>query len=118
MISIYVLINPINKNVFYVGATKNPRVRLKQHIIESRTIKTPKCNEILNIINRGFRPLFFILTSCSALDVSDIEEYYINFFKNIGCPINQNKKSTYSQTYVSRVNSILIKGRWVLEEAN
>lgn len=111
MISIYALINPLNKNVFYVGATKNPRIRLRQHIIESRTINTPKCNQILSILDEGCRPLLFVLTACAALDVSETEEYYINYFKSMGFALSQNKKSTYSQTYLTRVNSTLVRGR-------
>lgn len=31
MISIYILVNPINEQVFYVGATMYPEQRLMQH---------------------------------------------------------------------------------------
>lgn len=57
---IYLLIDPINNIVRYVGATTNPKTRFTQHIKdaskEKKTGKTDKQKWILKLIGKKLKP--------------------------------------------------------------
>lgn len=87
---IYVLINPLNNQIFYVGYTKNPKTRLNAHI-------TKKCNplkdKIINdILKLNLRPELKIIDSCDYVYNSDynmyeherLEIYYIKKYREEG----------------------------------
>ena len=73
MVFIYALINPLTKAVFYIGASKHPMQRLKQHVRDSyygRTKKEKVIKEILLVggyVHRVSDP-----THCWAPAVYDV----------------------------------------------
>lgn len=88
---IYILRNPINKEVFYVGQTLNSLAeRLSGHIHYTESNK-PKNEYIKKIIDEGFTPIIeeveTIHTTCyiDRMSVSQRELYWINYYKGIGC---------------------------------
>jgi len=101
-ISLYALINPINKCIFYVGASFDPWQRLQHHIVKRNSEKGFKAIQIREIIENNRKVELLVLDECDLGDVSFWEEFYIDLFKSWGFKINQANKSTYSQTNLNR----------------
>lgn len=100
MISIYRLINPINNDTFYVGASYNPVLRLKQHIQLTGTTKNAiRKNKIISeILSEGLIPLMDILEIAEDDNVQEREDYYISHYNlNDVC-----YKSNYSERLARR----------------
>lgn len=97
MITIYKLINPVDKTIFYVGATSFPlERRLKWHITESRTIKSKKCLHIKQIVEQGNLPIIRKIKTVSLDSAQDEEQKFINRYIKIGHPILNRKFSGFS----------------------
>jgi len=97
IIHIYILINPINKQVFYVGATKNTNSRLKAHIKSAiYGSMSFKSKIIRQILESNFEPEIVSIDTCSIEKASDTEEFYIELFKFYGFKLRQNERSGYS----------------------
>lgn len=94
MVSIYALINPLNNQVFYVGATEDPVSRLSAHKT-SLSGKTEKRGIIIAIRNSGLNLEMFILDTCHKEDVQFWEEFYIDLFFSFGFDLKQRRKSFY-----------------------
>ena len=62
---LYVLKDPFDKKVRYVGATKNPKSRFYQHIKDAKkkkkTAKTKKQKWISGLLERGLQPLIEVI---------------------------------------------------------
>jgi len=101
MVSIYALVNPINDTIFYIGASNNPKLRLSQHILDSRNGQSFKNWNILIILSLGKEVEMDILHECEVKDVSFWEEFYIDLFKSYGLDINQMQVSTYSASFIN-----------------
>lgn len=96
VVFIYALLNPINNNVFYIGATKDINGRLNSHI-HSKQSNLLKCNEIKNILSAGLLPEMIILDECNITEVNSIENFYIDLFRYYGFNLLQGMKSNYSE---------------------
>ncbi len=92
MVSIYILINPLNEKVFYVGATMYPESRLMAHVYERGA--TYKHLVIKRILNYKLHPEMVILEEVEEKDACITEQFYIDLFKFYGFKIPQ-KKSGY-----------------------
>lgn len=87
---IYALID-LADNVFYVGQSKDPYVRLLNHISKSFLLKTEKDKILTDICKSGTFPKFKILEEIdvdldnkkSVFNVSDRESYWINQFPHL-----------------------------------
>lgn len=80
---IYVLIDPRNEFVRYVGKTKNPNRRLAQHIYESNKIKCHKNNWLKQLLEAGVKPEMVIVESLqSTEDWIFWEQFYIDLCKS------------------------------------
>jgi predicted GIY-YIG superfamily endonuclease len=56
MYFLYKLIDPITKEVKYIGYTKRPKTRLWEHIRDAKVgIKTYKCDWIRSLINEAVK---------------------------------------------------------------
>lgn len=100
---IYVLRNPLNEEIFYVGQTKMPlETRLSGHIAETGANRD-KINYIKNILESGQRPIIeaieTIATTCyiDTMAVNEREIYWIKYHKSLGCNL-LNKASTSPDT--------------------
>lgn len=88
-IHIYVLRDPRDRSIKYVGQTRYPATRLSQHVsgaIASHSISKNKKNIwILELLELGKRPIIeFVTTSESADEATDIENQLIRKFASIG----------------------------------
>lgn len=83
---IYSLSDPITKEIVYIGKTKNPIKRHKDHCrsdIRNRCNLDKWKNEI---INQGLSPVMKILEEVYD-DVNGKEKFYINFYLSNGCKL-------------------------------
>lgn len=82
---IYTLSDPDTDEIRYIGKTvKSLKQRLTNHIYTSKKINNHRCNWIKSIINRDKKPLIKLLDSCQWNESQQLEEYWINQFKNWG----------------------------------
>lgn len=92
MISIYALINPINNEVFYVGASENPETRLMSHNCDTfgNSYKSIQINQILSKNKKA--ELLILEDNCDLSNVRQREEFYIQL---LGVTETQMKTSNY-----------------------
>lgn len=84
---IYVLLDPENYDVRYVGASNNPNRRLKQlcwRVAESRVTNTSRW--IAGLRQRGTRPLMAVLEVTSE-QWGERERFWIQYFLDRGAPL-------------------------------
>lgn len=75
---VYYLIDPISKDVKYVGASSNPRSRYKQHITKLDKGKTEKRAWIEGLISKGLRPEIEIVeTADNSVDAREMEQNHV-----------------------------------------
>jgi group I intron endonuclease len=82
---IYGLINPITKELRYVGKTNNLKIRLQGHKDETkRGVKSHKNNWIKGLLKEGLNPEIIIIDEIESDDWSWLEIYWISQFKTWG----------------------------------
>src|SRR4051794_37218045 len=104
MIHIYVLINPINNHVFYVGATKHLKNRYCCHIRNSNG-NNYRSRQIRIILKAGLKPEILSVDKFKESEVSFFEEFYMDLFKSFGFKLYQAKTSSYSLTYENKIKN-------------
>lgn len=82
---IYILIDPENQQVRYIGKTKNISRRYSQHISECSKIRSHKNNWILSLKNKGLKPEMVVIDECDNNDWTFLEQWYIQLFKTWNC---------------------------------
>lgn len=109
MIKIYALVNPITKEVFYIGATKGIlKYRLSQHISESKWdgAKSKKQLLIKHLLKKNKRPLVILLKEVDIKLASEFETFYYNYYKSLGYDLLQKKGCTiYTKVVQSRLQA-------------
>ena len=89
---IYGLIDPENQEIFYIGKTVNPKVRLSGHISPSNLKKKSSCIERLNlIINKNNRPILKILLKCKFKNINKFEKMYITRFRKLNLDLTNER---------------------------
>lgn len=83
---------PTTYDVVYVGVTKNPKVRLKQHIKDARCgRKSVFWQWLRDILLSGYKPGFVVLEAGAGYDkASDAERRWIATHSNTGKLLNRN----------------------------
>lgn len=81
---IYYLADPITKKIVYIGKTKNPTKRLKDHCRKDTRNRCKLDNWKNQIIDQGLKPEMKILEEVTENDVNDREKFYINFYLSNG----------------------------------
>lgn len=90
MISIYALINPINNQVFYIGATINPISRLSLHRHSMGLNDTKKDAIFYSLVSsHNIEPELFILDTCSLEDANFWEVFYTDLYISYGFDIKK-----------------------------
>lgn len=74
LISIYYLQHPATGEIFYIGATLDPKARLKSHS------KNPRTKTGVEILEMGLIPVMGIITECSQQEAKDSEEFWIKSY--------------------------------------
>lgn len=82
---IYTLEDPITNEVRYIGMSKNPRLRLNQHVFESRNNKkTDKHKWIRSLLVMDLKPIVNVIDECCSSKAESLEIYYISLFRSQG----------------------------------
>lgn len=87
IVYIYVLEDPITKNIRYVGKTKNPKMRFHNHCNKQHNVKSHKRNWINSLKNKGLKPIMSIIDEVSENDWHFWEKYWILQLKIWGCDL-------------------------------
>ncbi len=95
VIYIYALINPINNQVFYIGASLDPANRLHGHNWSISCCKA-KIDVVKEIRKSGQEIELLILDECYKSTVRFLEEFYMDLYSSFGFTLLQHRKSTYS----------------------
>ena len=86
--TVYALIDPRTMVTFYVGCTKNPKRRLREHICRAQTgnAHAPAAlrSYILEILNAGFQPSLTVLEQTTD---KMRERHWIDHCRFLGLPI-------------------------------
>ena len=81
---IYVLIDPRNGEVRYVGWTVHPKTRLRDHIKPSRVSGNQRRDRwIASLLRHGFRPRMDII-ECGTGDYAKAESHWIRHYRSLG----------------------------------
>ncbi len=81
---IYALKDPRDDSYKYVGMSKNPNKRLKEHISDSKRETTKKGNWIRKLIKLELKPILIILEETTINECGYCEEYHIKKLINEG----------------------------------
>jgi len=81
IIYIYKLIDPVTKDVRYVGKSTNPKIRLKNHI-SRRKNKYHSAVWINGLFLKGLRPTLEIIEECLESKWQERERYWISFYRD------------------------------------
>jgi hypothetical protein len=100
MINIYCLIDPRNKQPFYVGATNGSiYVRLSGHITECKTYLprywSSKQHYMNDILIAGLKPKTRLLHTCSIHEAEHYELFFYNLLLSQGFKLLQKIPSGY-----------------------
>lgn len=80
---IYYLRCPIEKTVKYVGATKNPKTRFKQHITKLDSLNTQKKIWLTMLFEKKLLPTMEIIDFAeNETEGREKEQYYVDLHKN------------------------------------
>ena len=82
---IYVLKDPVSKEIRYCGqTTKTLEYRLNGHIQGAKRFKHHAANWIKSLLNRGLIPVIEIIEICDTSILNDREIFHINNLREIG----------------------------------
>jgi hypothetical protein len=81
---IYGLVDPRNEQLRYIGKSSNGMVRPMEHMQENLPSTRPWVRE-LKKVKMGYD--IIVIEECSQRKLADLEAFYINYFKYIGCDL-------------------------------
>jgi len=84
---IYVLKNPINNKIRYVGKSRNLKQRFKNHINKCRDKNTHKRNWINKLIKDGLKPIMEMIEETNNDNWKEREKYWIKYYTDKGCKL-------------------------------
>jgi hypothetical protein len=81
---IYILIDPRDNTVRYVGKTSNPKYRLSGHISECKkeNILHRRAKWIRNLLKEGLKPIITFIKVCPLSQFEKYESYYIKLYSS------------------------------------
>lgn len=82
---IYLLIDPDSNQVRYVGQTRNPILRMNQHLKDRPLRPTYKSNWIQSLLVAGKEPRMELIETCAIADLDQREEFWIAEHLALGC---------------------------------
>ena len=117
-IVIYGIVDPITNQLRYIGQTSNFVKRRSAHhrLSMKHTNNTHVYNWLRSLYNNSITPEFIILEECKKEELDELEIFYINYFKMIGCNLTNctvggASRRGYKQTLATKQNiSIKMKG--------
>lgn len=83
---IYTLIDPISKEIRYVGKTKDSKDRFKRHMSDYSLIEswTEKNKWLLNLKNNNLNPIIEIIDEGDNNNINKLEIKWISYFRSLG----------------------------------
>ena len=102
IVYIYTISDPVTGLVRYVGKTISPKERFRKHLT-SKKLTTKLSRWIKGLSNKGLKPVFEIIDSCTESDWQSKERQYIIVFKSIGADLlNQMPGGEGGQTMLGK----------------
>lgn len=103
---IYCLINPLDNNVFYVGATsKELKDRLYAHYYETSNNRKKFILDEIKMNNKSAEIL--LLETVKFNEVTFNENFYINLFRSYGFTLTNRRCSDYCKSLGSQYNTFI-----------
>jgi len=95
--SIYTLSCPKTGVVRYVGATKNPKERIRCHIKDAKNKNSSPVHKWINsLLDKGLSPIMDIVDTGDTDTWQEKEKYWIQRYKDMGCALlNQTDGGLY-----------------------
>ncbi len=89
IVRIYVLIDPINNEIRYVGKTKQQLHRrlVSGHLTEARSSTHKRARWIAKLLRRGYRPRIELVQEVPAEFWQVAEVYWIAYYRMLGCDL-------------------------------
>lgn len=84
IISVYVLIDPRNGQVRYVGVTSNPKQRLRDHIRTAKKEKHHRATWINSLLSEGLTPVMDIIDETNNEEWQQCEIAWIAHYRGLG----------------------------------
>jgi hypothetical protein len=84
---IYILIDPIDNTIRYVGKTNNPKERFKAHTNIARDNNTHKRNWINKLRKCGCKPEIEIIDEVQLSEWKYWERFWVAYYRFIGCDL-------------------------------
>jgi hypothetical protein len=81
---IYILIDPRDESVRYVGKSNNPKKRYPQHINEAKLKNNKKANWLKSLSSKSLLPELVIIDEVDRANWQFWEQHYISLFKSWG----------------------------------
>lgn len=104
-VNIYCLFNPLDKTIFYVGATEHTLdFRLNSHMA-SHSGSVEKRDVIFKIKEHGLTPEIISLDTVTFKEATFYEQFYMDLFRSFGFDICGKRKSNYTQSHGKRINN-------------
>lgn len=82
VIYIYILSDPITKEIRYVGKTNNLKLRYRNHI--SVKSKTHTSSWIISLKSKGLRPIMDVIEYTTLDEWEEAEKYWIKYYRDNG----------------------------------
>ncbi len=87
---IYVLICPVDKEIRYVGTTKNPKERSACYTRVTDNYHNPRVGDwIIKLRNKYKYPEFKIIARCKPEIAKELEKRYIMHYSSLGTIFNR-----------------------------
>lgn len=93
---VYVLVDPRDGEIRYVGATEHLKIRFRSHIIDGSDSRPIGAKQawLMELLDDSKEPIMEPIASCSSKSgVADLERYWIRMFRSIGCPLTNGMKT-------------------------
>lgn len=86
---IYGLLDPFTNELRYIGRSSNGIQRPRNHFIPSKLKEfNYKNNWIKSVINKGKKPIIFVIEYLNSSNLlNDSEQFWIAYFKGLGCKL-------------------------------
>ena len=87
-VKIYVLIDPRDHVIRYVGKTQRSLiVRLQHHCCISQTSNCRRANWIAKLLRLGYSPRIQLVQEVNANNWQEAERYWIRYYRSVGCDL-------------------------------